>query len=172
MILKKELVGIVLTLLKDDLERIADEQESNPATESCAILSKNIINKLENDNLFISSGEYGYVDILAYNYFPKNIEEHRKIIDLNYYMIVNGIRTIFPVKTLEELEKGFEFIMESSNAKGIAVHIEMPDLEKPEIIMNPKENFAKKLEYYKKAYTDDLKLKTFDKIKIVGYELV
>lgn len=56
-----------------------------------------------------------------------------------------------------------------NNAKYVAVKIEMQGFEKPEIIINKKENFDTKLEYYKKAYNDDLTLKTFNGIKIIGF---
>lgn len=49
----------------------------------------------------------------------------------------------------------------------IAVKIEMPGFPKPELIVNSRENFKEKLEYYKKAYNENLELNTFNKIKIV-----
>jgi hypothetical protein len=42
----------------------------------------------------------------------------------------------------------------------------------PEKIINPKENFAAKLEYYAKAYNEDLTLKNAPHIKIVNYGFV
>lgn len=42
----------------------------------------------------------------------------------------------------------------------------------PEIIINPKENFAEKLEYYKKTYDDNLVMKNNQNIKIVSYNFV
>ena len=38
-----------------------------------------------------------------------------------------------------------------------------------EVIINPNANFDNKLEYYKKAYNDDLTLKSFNGIKIIGF---
>ena len=52
----------------------------------------------------------------------------------------------------------------------IGVRIQMQGFDEPEVIINPKENFEAKLEYYKKAYNEDLTLKTFNGIKIVGFE--
>lgn len=40
--------------------------------------------------------------------------------------------------------------------------------EKPEVIINERENFANKLKYYKLAYNDDLVLKTYDGIRITN----
>ena len=51
----------------------------------------------------------------------------------------------------------------------IGVLIEMEGFEKPEIIINESPNFNKKLDYYKKAYNDDLTLKAFNGIKIIGF---
>ena len=48
----------------------------------------------------------------------------------------------------------------------------MPDLPSCEIICNPYENLDKKLEYYLKAYNDNLTLKTFDKIKIIAFGMM
>lgn len=52
--------------------------------------------------------------------------------------------------------------------KYIAIFIKMPGCDKPEIIINPSENFDSKLEYYMKAYNDDLTLKACNDISIVG----
>lgn len=40
----------------------------------------------------------------------------------------------------------------------------------PEIIINEKENFESKIEYYKNAYNEDLTLKANPNIKIVDYD--
>ncbi len=56
-----------------------------------------------------------------------------------------------------------------NKAKYIAVLINMEGFLKPEVIINSEENFDTKLAYYKQAYTDDLILKTFSGIKIVGF---
>ena len=56
------------------------------------------------------------------------------------------------------------------NVPYIAVVVEMEGFEKPEIIINQRENFEKKLEYYKSAYNDYLTLKSFNGIKIVDFE--
>lgn len=72
---------------------------------------------------------------------------------------------------MSELEKFVEFMEESiKEGKGIQVFIEMPDLPQLEMITNPASNVKAKSEYYKKAYNDNLELKTFNKIKISHYE--
>ncbi|MCR1822412.1 hypothetical protein [Terrisporobacter muris] len=57
-----------------------------------------------------------------------------------------------------------------NNFKYIGIKVWMADFEKCEVIINPIENFDKKLEYYQVAYNDDLTLKSAqDKVKIVGF---
>ena len=46
--------------------------------------------------------------------------------------------------------------------------VAMPDCPKNEVIINERENFDAKLAYYKKAYNDDLTLKSFNRIQITG----
>lgn len=53
--------------------------------------------------------------------------------------------------------------------KYVGVKIEMEGFQKAEIIINENANFEKKFEYYKKAYNDDLTLKTFNGINIIGF---
>lgn len=55
----------------------------------------------------------------------------------------------------------------SLGANFIGVKIQMEGFEEPEVIINPSENFYTKLEYYKRAYNDDLTLKAFNGIKII-----
>ena len=52
----------------------------------------------------------------------------------------------------------------------IGVRIKMQGFDEPEVIINPKENFETKLAYYKKAYNEDLILKSFNGIRIIGFE--
>jgi len=70
--------------------------------------------------------------------------------------------------TMKNLERGFEEA-QRNGLKYVGVKIQMEGFPKPEIIINPIDNFDAKLEYYKKAYNDDLTLKTFNGIKIVGF---
>lgn len=72
------------------------------------------------------------------------------------------------MKTLSTLERCFE-VAKETNQKFIGVLIKMPGCEKPELIVNENENFESKLTYYKKAYNEDLTLKTVSGIKIIGY---
>lgn len=53
--------------------------------------------------------------------------------------------------------------------KYVGVKIEMEGFPKAEIIINDKENFESKFAYYKKAYDENLVLKSFNGIKIVGF---
>ena len=57
-------------------------------------------------------------------------------------------------------EKGAEYV---------GLKIEVEGAEKPEIIINPKENFDSKLAYIKATYTDDLVHTATDSIQIVGF---
>lgn len=72
------------------------------------------------------------------------------------------------VLTLTELEKTFD-LANQLGMNYIGVMIQMQGFE-TEVIINPKENFESKLEYYKEAYNEDLTLKTFSGIKIIGCE--
>ena len=69
---------------------------------------------------------------------------------------------------LDLLEICFKKAIETK-AKYIAVQIETRGSEGIEVIINPNVNFSAKLDYYKKAYTEELVLKTYDGIKIVGF---
>ena len=51
----------------------------------------------------------------------------------------------------------------------VGVKIAMEGFPNPEVIINSKGNFDKKLEYYQNAYNDDLTLKSFNGIKIIGF---
>lgn len=53
--------------------------------------------------------------------------------------------------------------------KYVGVKIQMQGFPKPEIIINENMNFDSKFAYYSKAYNEDLTLKTFSGIKIVGF---
>lgn len=69
--------------------------------------------------------------------------------------------------TLQNVKAIFRDAKEN-NDNYVAMWIRMPGCDKAEIIINPKSNFDKKLEYYLKAYNDDLTLKTCNEIRIVG----
>lgn len=69
--------------------------------------------------------------------------------------------------SMKNLENMFKSAAKN-NHKYVGVKIEMEGFAKPEIIINQSENFETKLAYYQKSYNDDLTLKSFKGIKIVG----
>ena len=72
---------------------------------------------------------------------------------------------------MTKLEEFVEFMGKAiEEKKGINVLITMPDLPHPEMIVNPACNIKTKSEYYRKAYNDNLELKTYNAIKIEHYE--
>lgn len=58
-----------------------------------------------------------------------------------------------------------------NTAELLVLQIKVYDSE-PEVQVNKKANFEKKLKYIKDSYNDDLTLKTNPNIKIVSYDLV
>lgn len=70
---------------------------------------------------------------------------------------------------MEDLVHCFE-CAKKNGYKYIGVKIETKGYEKEEVIINPRENFEDKLEYYTQAYNDDLTLKNAPhKIRIIGF---
>lgn len=65
--------------------------------------------------------------------------------------------------TKKDFLQGFD-----GDYEGVFVEIELPGCPEPEIIWNPKENFAFKKQYYQKSYNENLELKNNKLIKIVG----
>ncbi|MCI9070844.1 hypothetical protein [Clostridium sp.] len=51
----------------------------------------------------------------------------------------------------------------------VAIKIETVGCKQPEIIINFRDNFEKKLSYYKKAYDEDLILRSFKGIRIIDF---
>ena len=70
--------------------------------------------------------------------------------------------------TMESLEKTFKEAQERK-AKYIAVRIEMEGFPEHEVIINLLDNLPKKLEYYRNAYRNDLRLKVNTGIRIVDF---
>lgn len=68
---------------------------------------------------------------------------------------------------MTNLEEMFNKVIEEAEA-GIALLIEMPDFEEPEVIINPPVNLVKKLEYIKKTYDENLEHKYSKGVKIIG----
>lgn len=52
----------------------------------------------------------------------------------------------------------------------VAVAIELPNTDAPEVIINPPENLENKLRYYIEAYDDHMKLKANPEVRIVDCE--
>ena len=67
----------------------------------------------------------------------------------------------------ENLKKCFA-IAKEENVNYVGLLIEMPNFEMPELIINPKENFDKKLEYLLNTYDDNLEHKYSKSVKIIG----
>lgn len=69
-----------------------------------------------------------------------------------------------------EVKNKKDFITDLKRAEelkmGIAVFVEMPDLEVPEMIANPYQNLKAKIAYYEKAYDENMQLKANKEIKI------
>lgn len=61
--------------------------------------------------------------------------------------------------------------MDQAIIKGTSFKIEIksPELTSPEVITNPPENLEAKKAYYKKAYDENLCLKTNQSIEIISY---
>ena len=66
---------------------------------------------------------------------------------------------------MKNFKKMFEEAIDN-NKKYCAIVVENSDYKKPEIIINLRENFEDKLEYYLRAYDENLVLKNCEKIKI------
>lgn len=70
---------------------------------------------------------------------------------------------------IEDLIRCFE-CAKKNGSKYVGVKIQTEGYKKEEIIINPRENFDMKLDYYKQAYNEDLTLKSAPhKIRIVSF---
>lgn len=69
---------------------------------------------------------------------------------------------------INNLESCFSYAVMVS-AKYVAVLVEMDGFAEPEIIINDINNAKDKLEYYKKAYNNDLTHKYSDGIRIIAF---
>ena len=70
--------------------------------------------------------------------------------------------------TMEDLENAINLAIDKQQP--MVLLIQMEGFEYPELITNPYQNLSKKLDYYKKAYNNDLKHKHSKGIKIIGYK--
>lgn len=71
-------------------------------------------------------------------------------------------------KTLDKKELENVFLEAMEKGHKVAVSITVPGCEKTESIVNPPENLENKLDYYMSSYNDDLKLRAYPAIQIVG----
>ena len=71
--------------------------------------------------------------------------------------------------TMENLEKHANDCLEKG--KDLTVLIEMPGFESPELITNPVENIAKKIEYYKATYDENCNHKYSKGIRIMAFAI-
>lgn len=55
------------------------------------------------------------------------------------------------------------------DVKFFVTQVKMPGIPTPEIIMNPIKNADAKIEYYRKAYNEDLTLKACSDVQIVNF---
>ena len=69
---------------------------------------------------------------------------------------------------IENLEKCF-FEANNKDKKYVGVLIQMEGFIEPEVIINKNVNFDSKFAYYKKAYDENLTLRSFNGIKIIGF---
>ncbi|MBU3186528.1 hypothetical protein [Clostridium estertheticum] len=69
--------------------------------------------------------------------------------------------------TKRNLEGTFENAV-NTNALFVGVKISTRGSIADEVIINPRDNFNDKLNYYRKSYDEDLVLKTYSGIKIIG----
>ena len=69
---------------------------------------------------------------------------------------------------IKNLEQCF-YEASQQDKKYVGIKVQMQGFPKAEIIINENENFDSKFAYYEKAYNEDLTLKTFSGIKIVGF---
>ncbi|WP_346961370.1 hypothetical protein [Clostridium sp.] len=72
------------------------------------------------------------------------------------------------ILTMENLEMCFR-LAKARKQNYIGIKVSVPNSKEDEVIINPNANFDNKLEYYKKAYNDNLTLKSFNQIRITGF---
>lgn len=70
--------------------------------------------------------------------------------------------------TIDNLEKCF-YEASKQDKKYVGVLIQMEGFPAPEVIINENENFDSKFAYYKKAYDENLVLRSFKGIRIIGF---
>lgn len=74
---------------------------------------------------------------------------------------------------MNSLEKFINFLQKYQDEGGfIGVIVNLPNQDKPELIVNVPESLVTKIPYYQNAYNPDLSLKTNPNVKIVSYSWV
>lgn len=71
----------------------------------------------------------------------------------------------FDAMTKEKLESVFDECRK--NGVPICVAVKLPDMKENELIINPPDNFDKKIEYYRNNYDDNLRHKNGSGVEIV-----
>ena len=72
--------------------------------------------------------------------------------------------------TIKNLENCFETAIKMGYLY-VAVKIDMQGYNVPEIVINSRENFDAKLDYYRKAYDENLVFKNYPSIRIIGFTM-
>lgn len=83
-----------------------------------------------------------------------------------------NLENMIKINSLSELNEVIDGFIESNSGNikaSFAIFIETKGSSGLEAIVNGIENMSKKKEYINKAYNEDLILKTYDGIKIVGF---
>lgn len=72
--------------------------------------------------------------------------------------------------TIKNLENCFETAIKMGYLY-VAVKIDMQGYNVPEIVINSRENFDAKLDYFRKAYDENLVFKNYPSIRIIGFTM-
>ncbi|OXB94872.1 hypothetical protein [Parageobacillus galactosidasius] len=72
------------------------------------------------------------------------------------------------LSTLQNLQDCYEAALKN-NASYIGIAVRIPNIDGAEVIINKTSNFEEKMNYYQKAYDENLKLKSNPDIQIVAF---
>ncbi len=121
MTLKKEYVDIIKTVLENELVTMKSYEEGNPATDECIKYSTELLEGFRNGITEIDSAAIGYIDTALFNYMPKDKTEYQALINTMSYMHKNTIDAIYPIITIDDLEKAFEWAKEEKRGLKLAL---------------------------------------------------